>query len=230
MSVRTVFAGLSVLLLSLSNGCISAAKFSEGTGNEGYPSGTGTGSVCEEVLRQLEVARQMVSQLQGFTWEEFTGIGVVLPPPGVCATGVTYLAEKGAVPSGLGWVPLTEKLCFQATADNFAVACDNCLALARQGCLSGEGASSDGDGGIWYRLESALTGATYLVSTHKNVVAYQIIPETRSQLERSSDAVRGKYGSKFETRCDQYLALLDTLVYHLEKAKQLVSVLNGEQR
>lgn len=224
MSIRTVFVLLVALLLI---GCSSLATFSVGADGENHQSGAGPNFACEQVLQHLNMAKHMVSQIRGFNWAEFAAIGVVLPPPGICATGTTYLAEKDSVPSGLGWVPLTEKLAF-GTADNFAVVCDNCLALAKEVCSSGKKLSSDDEQELWCQLESALTGAIYSVSTHKNVVAYQIIPETESQFGRSSDDIREKYDGKFRARCDQYFALLDGLLHHLEEAKQSVLTLCGE--
>lgn len=225
MAVRSVLVFLSVLLLT---GCIRPATFFDGTDSVNCLSGANPDFACKEVLQQLELAKQAVSQIRNFAWAEFATIGVVLPPPGVCATGMTYLAEKGSVPNGLGWVPLTEKLSFHATADNFVVVCGNCVSLAGKVCSSGERLSPDEKRELWCQLESALTGAMYLVSTHKNIVAHQVVPETESQFGRSGDDIRKKYGDKFKARCGQYFALLDTLLYHLGRAREAASIMNGE--
>lgn len=226
MSVCSIFALLAILLLT---GCICPATFFEGADGVNRLSGANSDFVCKEVLRELESAKQIVTQIRDFTWAEFAAIGVVLPPPGICATGTTYLAEKGSVPSGLGWVPLTEKLSFQATANNFAVVCDNCFSLAAKVCSSSKRLSPDEKQELWYQLESALTGAMYLISAHKDVVAHQVIPETESQFGRSGDDVRKKYGSKFKAQCEQYFALLDSLLSHLETARKAASIVSGEQ-
>ncbi len=226
MLVRSVLAFLTILLLT---GCVRLPMFSEGTSGVDHLRRDNPDFACKEVLQQLESARRMVAQIHNFTWTEFAAIGVVLPPPGVCATGTTYLAEKGSVPSGLGWMPLTEKLSFHATANNFAIVCDNCLSLAGKVCSSSKRLSPDEKQEHWCQLESALTGAMYLVSAHKDIIVHQVVPETESQFGRSSDGVRKKYGDKFKARCEQYLALLDGLLYHLESAKKAASIMSGEQ-
>ncbi len=226
-NVAPMFFALLITLLLV--GCISPATFLGGADVADHGSGTDLGFVCEEVLQHLKAAKQIVSQISSFTWAEFTTLGVVLPPPGVCATGTTYLAEKNSVPIGLGWMPLTDKLSFRATADNLAVVCDNCLSLAGKVCLADKGLPLDERQELWYQLDSALTGAVYLVSAHKDVVAHQVVPETESQFGRSSDDIRKKYGYKFKAWCDQYFILLDGLQYHLEKAKQTASIMSREQ-
>lgn len=226
MLVRSVLALLTILLLA---GCIRLPIFSEDAGVADRSDRASPGFACKEVLQQLESAKQTVSQIRNFTWEEFATIGVVLPPSGVCATGMTYLAEKSSVPSGLGWAPLTEKLSFQATADNFAVVCDNCLSLAGKVCPSSKRLSQDEKQELWRQLESALTGAVYLVSAHKDIVVHQVVPETESQFGRSSEYVKKKYGDKFKARCEQYFALLDSLLYHLERAREATLIMSGEQ-
>ncbi len=226
MLMRSVFILLTALLLI---SCTRPATFSRDISNVDYLAEVDPNFACEGVLQQLKAAKGVVSQIGDFTWREFAAIGVVLPPPGVCATGTTYLAERSSVPGGLSWMPLTEKLSFRATIDNIAGACDRCLVIAEQVCFSNKKLSSDERQELWYQLESSLTGAIYFVLSHKNTLVYQVFPETDSQFGRSSDDVRKKYGDKFKSRCDQYLALLAGLLYHLDKAKQMVSNLHGER-
>lgn len=221
MSRHFIFVFFLVTMLYTS--CARPAIFSGTTDNKDHVVDVfGFDNCCQEVIQHLKKAKDIISELSKFEWTEFAGVGVVLPPPGICATGVTYLAEKNSVPDDLRWVPLTQQLSFIPTAKNFAVSYDNYLSLAQQVCSANVELSLAERHELCYRLESALVSANYLVSGHKNVVTYQIIPEIEAQFSRSDERIREKYLSRFKTKCNGYFALLDSLLYHTGQAQQAV--------
>lgn len=226
MLLRSIFA---LLVVVSSIACTRTTIFSQAASGVDQHGEAGSSASCDDILQHLREAKQIISELSRFKWTELAAVGVVLPPPRVCATGTTYLAERNSVPEGLGWMPLTEKLSFFATAENFAVACNNSLSLAKRMCSSGTKLSLTERQELFNQLSSSLIGAAYLVLSHKSVVLYQVIPEIESEFKRSNEAIKQKYGGRFKTRCDEYLALLDSLQYHIEMAKQLISTLSGEQ-
>jgi len=213
----------------LLSACSRATIFSGGASRADEQGEASFGAGCDSILQHTRAANQVIPELRNFTWTEFAALGVVLPPPGVCATGITYLAEKDSVPHGCNWIPLTEKVYFAAATENFAVACANCLSLAKEVCSSGGRLPPDQRQELFARLDSALTGAAYMVLSHESVVVHQVIPEIESEFGRSGEYVRQRYGDRFRSRCDEYLDLLHRLQYHLEMARELAVKLSGEQ-
>ncbi len=226
MSRRFTFVFFLVAMLYTS--CARPAIFPGTTDNKGRAVDvSGLDNCCQDLIQHLKRAKDITCELSKFEWTEFASVGVVLPPPGICATGVTYLAEKNSVPDGLRWVPLTQQLSFIHTAKNFAVSYNNYLSLAKRVCSAGGEISLAERRELCYQLESALVSANYLVSGHKDVVAYQVVPEIEAQFSRSDERIREKYLSRFKTKCSDYFALLDSLLYYTGQAQQVASILNG---
>jgi hypothetical protein len=226
MSRHFIFAFFLVTMLYTS--CARPAILPGTTDNEGHVVDvSGLDNCCQDLIQHLKRAKDITSELSKFEWTEFAGVGVVLPPPGICATGVTYLAEKNSVPDGLRWVPLTQQLSFVPTAKNFAVSYNNYLSLAQRVCSAGAELSLAERHELCDQLESALVSANYLVSGHKNVVAYQVVPEIEAQFSRSDERIREKYLGRFKTKCGDYFALLDSLLYYTGQAQQVASILSG---
>src|SRR4030042_1625249 len=52
---------------------------------------------CGKMQKNIERARSIASELQRFNWNEFSAIGILCPPAGICPVGDLPIVEKASV-------------------------------------------------------------------------------------------------------------------------------------
>jgi hypothetical protein len=197
---------------------------------------------CDQMQKNIEQAQAIASELQRFNWNEFSAIGILCPPGGICPVGNLPIVEKASVAKELvdRVVPLPERLPSPKTAETYSVQCDSCLKLAREVCSNSpyneSQASAAGSENItaqWQQLcsqlQSALQGAEYLASRDKTIAADYTFPQLFSYFTASEEKVKQKYLEKFMAKSDEYIRLHDELIQNMQQAKQTALDLSNWQ-
>lgn len=199
-------------------------------------------SQCQKMQKNIEQAQSVASEIQHFNWNEFSAIGILYPPQGICPVGNLPIVERASVDKKLldRVVPLTEGLPSPQTAETYYVQCGNCLKLATEVCLhspySKSQAVAPGSENItaqWQQscsqLQSALQGAEYLASRDKAIAADYTFPKLFAYFTASDEKVKQKYLEKFTAKSDEYIKLYDELILSVQQAKQMaIDMSNGQ--
>lgn len=196
---------------------------------------------CDQMQKNIEQAQAIASELQRFNWNEFSAIGILCPPGGICPVGNLPIVEKASVSKALldRVVPLPERLPSPKTAETYYVQCGNCLKLAREVCSqspynesqSGTTGSENITLAQWQQLcgqlQSALQGAEYLASRDKTIAADYTFPQLLAYFTASEEKVKQKYLEKFTAKSDEYIRLHDELINNVQQAKQTATDLSN---
>lgn len=188
---------------------------------------------CDQMQKNIEQARSIALELQRFNWDDFSAIGILCPPGGVCPVGNLPIVERASVAKELvdRVVLLPVRLPSPKTAETYYVQCDNCLKLAREVCSSSpyskpqnSAASSENITAQWQQLcgqlQSALQGAEYLATRDKTIAADYTFPQLFGYFTASDEKVKQKYLEKFTAKFDEYIRLHDELIHNVQQAKQ----------
>jgi hypothetical protein len=198
---------------------------------------------CEGMQKNIEQAQSIASELEHFNWNEFSAIGILCPPEGICPVGNLPIVEKASVAKELldRVVLLSERLPSPKTAETYSLQCDNCLKLAREVCshspYNESLASTAGPEKItlaqWQQslsqLQSALQGAEYLASRDKTIAADYTFPQLLAYFSASEEKVKQKYLNKFMAKSDEYITLHDELIHNVQQARQTAIDLSNWQ-
>jgi hypothetical protein len=199
--------------------------------------------LCDEMKGCIEQAQAAALDLEDFTWNEFSDVGILCPPKGICPVGSLPIVEKKSVTEETleRWVPLVERLPFPQTAKTYSVQCASCLKLANDVCsnspYNGSQAlipeAEDATLAQWQemcsQLQSALQGAEYLAFRDKTIAAEYTFPQLFAYFTDSDEAVKQKYLDKFTAEFDKYIQLQDELINNIQQAEQLASELANWQ-
>ncbi|OGN93365.1 MAG: hypothetical protein A2Z75_08820 [Chloroflexi bacterium RBG_13_50_10] len=189
--------------------------------------------LCDKMNKHIEQAQAIASDLENFNWNEFSDIGILCPPAGICPVGNLPIVEKKSVVTELmdRWVPLVERLPSPQTAKSYSIQCNNCLNLAREVCSQSpynESQAPQEPGKLitqWQelcvRLQSALQGTAYLASRDKTIAADYTFPQLFAYLTTSDEKVKQKYLAKFMAKSDEYIQLHDELTHDMQQAEQI---------
>jgi hypothetical protein len=205
---------------------------------EGQP-GQQFADPCDKLKNHIEQAQVIASELEDFNWNEFSKIGILCPPKGICPVGDLPIVEKSSANGELmeRWVPLTERLPSPQTAKTYSIQCASCLKLAKEVCSNNPYNESQktmpGAEKVtlaqWQelcgRLQSALQGAEYSASRDKAIFSNYTFPQLWSYLNSSDENIQQKYLDKFVTRSDKYIQLHAELISNIEQAKQVATEL-----
>jgi hypothetical protein len=211
-----------------------------GCGQLANPQGNELTNPCDRIQKNIEQAQSIALQLQKFSWDEFSEIGILCPPQGICPVGNLPIVEKASLDKNLldRVVDLTAGLPNPKTAETYSVQCASCLSLAREVCSSipdGETSTSVSENltSQWQmlcsQLESALQGAAYLASRDKSIAADYTFPKLFAYFSASDENVKQKYLEKFTAKSDQYIKLYDEFIRNLNEAKQTAVDLSNVQ-
>jgi hypothetical protein len=190
---------------------------------------------CDKLRHCIEQAQVIASELEDFNWDEFSQIGILCPPRGICPVGDLPIVEKSSASGELmeRWVPLVERLPSPQTAGTYSIQCAACLKLAKEVC-----SNSPHNGpqenmpeaekltlAQWQelcsRLQSALQGAEYSASKDKTIFSDYTFPQLWSYLDSSDEVIKQKYLDKFMTKSDEYIQLHAELINNMQQAKQV---------
>ena len=197
-------------------------------------------SRCNQIQKNIEQAQAIASELQHFDWHEFSAIGILYPPAGICPVGTLPIVEKASVAKELAdrVVPLPEQLPSPKTAETYYVQCNSCLKLATEVCSNSPYSKSQTSASVSEnitaqrqqlcdQLQSALQGAEYLASRDKTIAADYTFPELLACFTASEEKVKQKYLEKFIAKSDEYIRLHDELIQNVQQAKQTAIDLSG---
>ena len=190
---------------------------------------------CDKVKKHIEQAQAIASDLEDFNWSEFSKIGMVYPPQGICSIGALPIVEKSSVTGEAlkQWRSLAEQLPSTQMAKTYSIQCNNCLKLAAELCLrspynesqtrlpEAEKLTVSQWQELCSQLQSASQGAEYLVSKNKTIAADYTIPELITYFIASDEQIKHNYLDRFMTESDKYIQLHDELIYNMQQAKQV---------
>src|SRR4030043_147745 len=195
---------------------------------------------CDEMKKYIEHAQAMASGLEDFNWNEFSDVGILCPPEGICPVGSLPIGGKKSVTGEAleRWFPLVERLPFPETAKTYSVQCASCLELASEVCsnspsqtrtLQAEELTLAQWQELCSQMQSALQGAEYLVFRNKTIAAEYTFPQLFAYFTDSDEGVKQKYLDKFIAKSDKYVQLHDELIHNIQQAEQLASELANWQ-
>ena len=199
--------------------------------------------LCNKMKNYIEQAQAIASDLEDFNWNEFSDIGVLCPPKGICPVGSLPIVEKSSVTGEFmeRWVPLVERLPSPQTAKTYSVQCASCLKLATEVCSrspSNESQTRMPEAEklaltqwqeLCGQLQSALTGAEYLAFRDKTIAAEYTFPQLLLYFTNSDERIKQKYLNKFMAKSDKYIQLHDELIHNIQQAEQVASELANWQ-
>jgi len=180
--------------------------------------------------KNIEQAQSIASKLEQLDWGEFSDVGILCPPQGICPVGDLPIVEKSSVDNTLldRVVPLSERLPSPKTAETYSLQCASCLRLAKKVCSGYPYAKSEGSENVtaqWLelcaQLQSALQGAEYMASRDKTIAADYTFPQLFGYFTASDEQVKHKYLEKFTAESDEYIKLHDELIRNMQEAKQI---------
>lgn len=187
---------------------------------------------CHTIRENIEQAQSIASEIEHFNWNEFSAIGILYPPQGVCPVGNLPIVERDSVETKLldRVIPLLEGLPSPKTAETYYVQCNNCLRLASEVCSQSPNSQYAGASGsenitaqrqqLYSQLQSALQGAEYLAYRDKTIAGDYIFPKLLAYFTASDEKVKQKYLEKFMAKSDEYIKLYDELIHNVQEAKQ----------
>ena len=198
---------------------------------------------CDKMKNYIEQAQAVASDLEDFNWNEFSNVGILCPPEGICPVGNLPIVEKSSINEEFmeRWVPLVERLPSPQTAELYSVQCTNCLKLADEICSKStynelqkrmsetENLTLTQWQDLCGQLQSALTGAEYLAFRDKTIAAEYTFPQLLAYLTYSDEKIKQKYLNKFMAKSDKYIQLHAELVNNIQQAKQVASELANWQ-
>jgi hypothetical protein len=190
---------------------------------------------CDKLRYYIEQAQVIASELEDFNWEEFSEIGILCPPRGICPVGDLPIVEKSSASGELmeRWVPLVERLPYPQTAGTYSIQCAGCLKLAKEVCSNGPYNGSQENvpeaekltlaqwQELCRRLQSALQGAEYSASKDKTIFSDYTFPQLWSYLNSSDEEIKQKYLEKFMSKSDEYIQLHAELINNIQQAEQV---------
>jgi hypothetical protein len=185
---------------------------------------------CDQLQNDIKQARYISSELEHYDWSEFSGIGILCPPQGICPVGNLPIVEKAAVDEELlsRVVSLPDRLPSPATAKNYSLQCNSCLRLASKVCSDVpyvEAAGTDNKTeelqALCLQLQSALQAAEYLSTRDKTIAVDYTFPKLLAYFTASEATVKQKYMAKFTAKTDEYIKLQDEMIRNLQEAKQV---------
>jgi hypothetical protein len=184
--------------------------------------------------KHIEQAQVIASDLENFNWNDFSDIGILCPPKGICPVGNLPIVEKKSVVAELmdRWVPLIERLPSPQTAKSYSIQCNNCLKLAKEVCSQSPYNESQAAGQdpeklitqwrqLCVQLQSASQGAAYLAYRDKTIAADYTFPQLFAYLTTSDEKIKQKYLDKFMAKSDKYIQLHDELTNNMQQAEQV---------
>ena len=195
--------------------------------------------LCDKMKECIEQAQAMASDLEDFNWNEFSDVGILCPPKGICPVGSLPIVEKKSVTAEAleRWVPLVERLPFPQTAKTYSIQCASCLKLANEVCSNSpynelqariteaEELTLTQWQELCSQLQSALQGAEYLAFRDKTIAADYTFSQILTYFTDSDEGVKQKYLDKFIAKFDKYIQLQDELINNIQQAEQLASEL-----
>ncbi|MCX6008797.1 MAG: hypothetical protein NTW48_01940 [Chloroflexi bacterium] len=199
--------------------------------------------LCDKMKKYIEQAQAMASDLEDFNWNEFSNIGILCPPKGICPVGSLPIVEKSSVVEEFmeRWVSLAERLPFPQTAKTYSVQCASCLKLASEVCSrspynesqtrtpEAEKLTLTQWQELCSQLQSALQGAEYLASRDKTIALDYTFPQLLVYLDSSDEGIKQKYLDKFMAKSDKYIQLHAGLIHNIQQAEQVASELANWQ-
>src|SRR4030043_825579 len=194
---------------------------------------------CNRMKHYREQAQAIASALEDFNWNEFSNVGILFPPQGICPVGSLPIVEKGSGSKEFmeRWVPLAEQLPSPQTAKTYSIQCASCLKLASEVCShspyneaqtlmpEAEKLTVTQWQELCGQLQSALMGAEYLVSRDKNIAAEYKFPKLLADFTASDEKIKQKYLNKFMAKSDKYIQLHDELIHNIQQAEQVATEL-----
>ena len=194
---------------------------------------------CDKLQNYIEQAQVIASELADFNWNEFSEIGILCPPSGICPVGDLPIVEKSSASGEFmeRWVPLVERLPSPQTAGTYSIQCAACLKLAKEVCLNSPYNESQRNmpeaekltlaqwQELCRRLQSALKGAEYSASRDSSIFSDYTFPQLWSYLNSSDEVMKQKYLDKFVAKSDEYIQLHAELINNIEQAKQVATEL-----
>jgi len=191
--------------------------------------------LCDKMKKYIEQAQAIASGLEDFNWNEFSNVGILCPPKGICPVGSLPIVEKSSVTGELmeRWVPLAERLPSPQTAKTYSLQCASCLKLASEVCsnspynesqtrtLEAEKLTLTQWQELFGQLQSALTGAEYLAFRDKTIAADYTFPQLLAYFTGSDVKIKQKYLDKFMAKSDKYTQLHDELIHNIQQAEQV---------
>ena len=194
--------------------------------------------LCDNMTKHIEQAQAIASDLENFNWNEYSDIGILCPPQGICPVGNLPIVEKSSVvqESMDRWVPLVERLPSPQTAKSYSIQCNNCLKLAQEVCSQSPFNESQASQEpekftitqwqeLCVQLQSASQGTAYLAYRDKTIAADYTLPQLVSYFTVSDERVKQKYLDKFMTKCDKYVQLHAEFTDNIQQAEQVASQL-----
>jgi hypothetical protein len=202
-----------------------------------------TSYLCDEMKECIEQAQAIASDLEDFNWNEFSDVGILCPPWGICPVGSLPIVEKKSLTEETleRWVPLIERLPFPQTAMTYSVHCANCLEIDDDVCSSSPYNESQASmteaeelaltewQELCSELQSALQGTEYVVFKNKTIAADYTFPQLFEYFTGSDEEVKRKYLDKFMAKSDEYIQLHADLINNIQQAEQLASELGNWQ-
>ena len=190
---------------------------------------------CDKVKKHIEQAQAIASDLENFNWSEFSKIGMVYPPQGICSIGTLPIVENSSVTGEAlkNWVSLTEQLPSPQTAKIYSIQCNNCLKLATELCLrspynesqtrlpEAEKLTVSQWQELCSQMQSASQGVEYLVSKNKTIAADYTFPKLLTYFTASDEQIKQNYLDRFMAESDKFIQLHDELIYNMQQAKQV---------
>ena len=191
---------------------------------------------CDKIRNYIEQAQAIASDLENFNWDEFSNIGILYPPEGICPVGNLPIVEKTSANEEFikRWVPLAQRLPSPQTAKVYSVQCANCLKLADELCshspyIEPQTPTTETENltltqwqELYDQLQSALTGAEYLVFRDKTIAAEYTFPQLLAYFTDSDEKIKQKYLNKFIAKSDEYIRLHVDLVNNIQQAEQVL--------
>jgi len=188
-------------------------------------------SACDRIQKNITEAQSIALELKHFDWSEFSDVGILYPPSGVCPVGELPVVERSSVEPELRprVVGLLDGLPSPTTAETYSLQCGNSLKLAGVLCSGNFAESvpaSENVTASWLQacaqLESALQGAEYLASRDRSIVADYALPKVFADFTVSDEKIKQKYLEKFTARTDEYIRLYDEFIRNMQDARQTV--------
>jgi hypothetical protein len=183
----------------------------------------------------IQQAQTIASDLEDFNWDEFSNVGILCPPKGICPVGSLPIVEKSSIneESAERWVSLVERLPYPQTAKTYSIQCASCLELAQEVCShipydeaqtpmpETEELTVTQWQDLCDQLQSALQGAEYLAFRDKTVAAEYTFPQILAYFIDSDEKIKRKYLNEFVAESDKYIKLQDEFIHNIQQAKQL---------
>ena len=193
---------------------------------------TGYSGLCAGIEENIKQAQSIASKMERFDWGEFSDVGILCPPQGICPVGNLPIVQTSSVDKEQRSrvVALPERLPSPKTAETYAVQCTSCLKLAREVCTFDPDAQSlDGASEnvterwqqICSQLASALQGAEYLANRDKTIAADYTFPQLFAYFTTSDQKVKDRYLEKFTAKSDEYIKLHEDFIRNMQEAKQM---------